>query len=68
MFARVDVNGGNAHPLYNHLKAARRGLFGSGAVKWNFTKFLVDKEGAVVNRFGPAVGPERIRPDIECLL
>ncbi len=68
MFGRIEVNGGGAHPLYEHLRSARRGLFGSGAVKWNFTKFLVDKAGAVVNRFGPAVGPERIRPDIERLL
>ncbi len=68
MFGRIDVNGSGAHPLYQHLKAAGRGLFGSGTVKWNFTKFLVDKAGAVVNRFGPAVGPDRIRPAIERLL
>ena len=68
LFARVEVNGSGAHPLFGHLKAQRRGLFGSGAVKWNFTKFLVDKAGAVVNRYGPAVGPERIRPEIERLL
>jgi glutathione peroxidase len=68
MFARIEVNGANAHPLYAHLKSARRGLFGTGAVKWNFTKFLVDKAGNVANRYGPAVGPERIIPDIEKLL
>ena len=68
IFARMEVNGRGTHPLYQHLKDARRGLFGSGAVKWNFTKFLVDRSGQVVNRYGPAVGPERIRPHIERLL
>ena len=65
LFARVDVNGGNAHPLYRHLKGARRGLFGSGSIKWNFTKFLVGRHGQVINRFGPAVSPDRLRPEVE---
>ena len=65
MFARIEVNGGNTHPLYQHLKSARRGLFGSGAIKWNFTKFLVARDGTVLNRFGPAVSPDRLRPEIE---
>ena len=68
VFARIDVNGGAAHPLYQHLRSARRGLFGSGSIKWNFTKFLVDRAGRVADRFGPAVTPARLRPDIERLL
>ena len=68
MFARIDVNGRNAHPLYAHLRSARPGLLGSGAVKWNFTKFLVDRAGVVAARFGPAVRPASIRPKAEQLL
>jgi glutathione peroxidase len=54
MFAKVKVNGANAHPLYQYLKSARRGTLGTRAIKWNFTKFLVNRDGAVVKRYGPA--------------
>ncbi|HBS31829.1 MAG TPA: glutathione peroxidase [Parvularcula sp.] len=60
MFAKVDVNGANAHPLYKFLKTEKKGLAGSEAIKWNFTKFLVDRGGAVVARFGPQDSPELI--------
>jgi glutathione peroxidase len=68
MFAKIDVNGRNAHPLYQHLTAAAPGALGIKAVKWNFTKFLVDAEGNVVERFEPNVEPEQLIPDIEALL
>jgi glutathione peroxidase len=68
MFAKIDVNGPNRHPLYRYLIGQRPGLFGSGSIKWNFTKFLVDREGRVVKRFGPAVKPEKIEADIVRLL
>jgi glutathione peroxidase len=68
MFAKVDVNGGNAHPLFKHLSKAAPGLMGSTAIKWNFTKFLVDRSGNVVARFAPQVTPEQLRNDIERLL
>ena len=64
MFAKIDVNGENAHPLYKYLKEAQKGLLGSEAIKWNFTKFLVDKNGTVVNRFAPATKPESLEVDI----
>ena len=67
MFAKIDVNGGNAHPLYQHLKNAKSGLLGS-SIKWNFTKFLVDRSGKVVARHAPTVTPERLRKEIEALL
>ena len=68
LFAKVDVNGPNAHPLYRHLTAQKRGLLGSGAIKWNFTKFLVDRTGLVVKRYAPPVAPAAIAPAIERLL
>ena len=68
MFARVEVNGQNAHPLYQHLKHTAPGLLGSEAIKWNFTKFLVDRNGKVVERFAPTTTPEAIAGDIEALL
>jgi glutathione peroxidase len=64
MFARVDVNGPDAHPLFRFLKAQRRGLLGTEAIKWNFTKFLIDRHGQVVDRFGPASTPASIEPRI----
>jgi glutathione peroxidase len=67
MFAKIDVNGASTHPLYNYLKAAKSGLLGS-SVKWNFTKFLVDRAGKVVARFAPTAKPEGLRKDIEALL
>ena len=68
MFAKVDVNGADAHPLYRHLKSEAPGLLGSEGVKWNFTKFLVDKDGAVLRRYAPTDKPERIEKDLEALL
>ncbi|MEF8755896.1 MAG: glutathione peroxidase [Accumulibacter sp.] len=68
MFARIEVNGDNAHPLYQHLKKAAPGLLGSEAIKWNFTKFLVDRAGDVVQRYAPATAPDSIADDIEKLL
>ena len=68
MFAKVEVNGAGAHPLWRALKAARPGLLGSRAIKWNFTKFLVDRAGDVVERFAPGTKPDAIAPRIEALL
>ena len=68
MFAKIDVNGKNAAPLYEYLKTSRPGLLGSEAIKWNFTKFLVDRKGRVVERYAPKVEPEAIAADIEKLL
>jgi glutathione peroxidase len=68
MFAKVDVNGDSAHPLFKALKSAAPGLLGSEAIKWNFTKFLVDRSGKVVDRFAPTTKPEAIATDIEKLL
>ncbi len=68
MFAKIDVNGDDTHPLYQHLKSSARGLLGSEGIKWNFTKFLVNREGEVVKRYAPALAPEAIAKDIEALL
>ena len=68
MFAKIDVNGPAAHPLYAYLTKARAGLFGSRAIKWNFTKFLVNRQGGVVRRFAPASKPQNIETAIERLL
>ena len=68
MFAKIEVNGPGAHPLYRWLKDKARGLFGTARVKWNFTKFLIDRQGQVVARFAPATKPEKIRARIEALL
>jgi glutathione peroxidase len=68
MFAKIDVNGENAHPLYRHLTSARRGLLGTAGIKWNFTKFLVDPSGAVVKRYAPTVSPRDIETDVLSLL
>jgi glutathione peroxidase len=68
MFAKVDVNGADAAPLYRYLKKAQPGLLGSEAIKWNFTKFLVDREGNVVARYAPNETPESIEKDVEKLL
>jgi glutathione peroxidase len=67
MHAKIDVNGKNAHPLYRYLRTEKGGLLGD-AIKWNFTKFLVDAEGNVVARFGPRRTPADLRADIEKLL
>ena len=67
MFEKIEVNGFAAHPLYNYLKSEKSGLLGS-SIKWNFTKFLVDRSGKVVARFAPTATPEGIKKDIEALL
>lgn len=67
MFAKIDVNGAGAHPLYQYLRKEKSGLLGS-SIKWNFTKFLVDRSGKVVGRYAPTVTPEGMRKDIENLL
>ena len=68
MFAKVEVNGPGAHPLYQWLKREAKGLLGSQAIKWNFTKFLIGRDGNVVRRYAPNTTPEAIRADIERLL
>lgn len=68
LFGKVDVNGPNADPLFDWLKTEAPGVLGSKAIKWNFTKFLVGRDGQVVKRYGPADKPEAIAPDIEALL
>ena len=67
MFAKIDVNGSHAHPLYQYLKAEKSGLLG-GSIKWNFTKFLVDRSGKVVARHAPTTRPEALIKEIEALL
>ena len=67
MFSKVDVNGANAHPLFAFLRKAKRGLAGD-RIKWNFTKFLVNKDGTPVKRFGSTTKPEKLAADIEKLL
>jgi glutathione peroxidase len=65
MFAKIEVNGANAHPLYQWLKSEKSGILGTEAIKWNFTKFLVDREGNVVKRYAPNDTPESIAKDVE---
>ena len=68
LFAKVDVNGDGAHPLWKHLKEEKPGLLGIEAIKWNFTKFLVDREGRVIQRYAPTDEPSAIERDIEAAL
>jgi glutathione peroxidase len=68
MFAKIKVNGDDAHPLYKYLKSQEKGFLGTEFIKWNFTKFLIDKNGNVVKRYGSADKPESIEKDIEPLL
>ncbi len=68
IFARIDVNGPGAHPLYAYLKKARRGILGTERIKWNFTKFLVDRGGRVVRRYASATRPETLGPAVKRLL
>lgn len=68
MMAKIDVNGDNADPLFEHLKAEKPGLLGTKSIKWNFTKFLVDRSGKVVGRYAPTDKPESLAADIEKLL
>jgi glutathione peroxidase len=67
MFAKIDVNGNNAHPLYQYLKGEKSGLLGA-SIKWNFTKFVVDRSGKVVARHAPTTTPESLTKEIEALL
>lgn len=68
MFEKIEVNGDGAHPLYRLLKTAAPGVLGSEAIKWNFTKFLVGRDGKVIKRYAPATKPEKIEADIEAAL
>jgi glutathione peroxidase len=68
MFAKVDVNGADAHPLWLHLKNAKPGLLGTEGIKWNFTKFLVDRQGEVVARYAPKDKPEDLDAAVAALL
>jgi glutathione peroxidase len=67
LFAKIEVNGGGAHPLYQYLKSEKSGLLGS-SIKWNFTKFLIDRSGKVVARHAPTTSPEALTKEIEALL
>lgn len=68
LFAKIEVNGDSAHPLYQHMKQQAPGLLGSQSIKWNFTKFLVNKQGKVIKRYGSMTRPEAIEADIKKLL
>lgn len=68
VFGKIDVNGPDAAPIYRHLKRAAPGLLGTEGIKWNFTKFLIDRTGNVVDRFAPQTKPEDLAADIETLL
>jgi glutathione peroxidase len=68
LFAKIDVNGPNAHPLYRYLTSARKGLLGRKAIAWNFTKFLVGKNGEVLRRYGPRRTPEAIDKDVAAIV
>ncbi|HEY3700570.1 MAG TPA: glutathione peroxidase [Spongiibacteraceae bacterium] len=68
MFAKIDVNGPTTHPLYKHLKQAAPGIFGSEKIKWNFTKFLINRNGEVVDRFAPITKPVKIEQAITSIL
>ncbi|MDH5209825.1 MAG: glutathione peroxidase [Burkholderiaceae bacterium] len=65
MFSKVDVNGDAAHPLFKYLTSSKKGMLGSQAIKWNFTKFLVGRDGTVLERYAPTTAPADIGPDIE---
>ena len=68
LMAKIDVNGENAHPLYRWLEAQAPGLLGSKAIKWNFTKFLIDRDGQVIRRYAPQDAPAKLAHDIETAL
>jgi glutathione peroxidase len=68
MFSKIDVNGGGAHPLYQYLKKEATGLMGSTKIKWNFTKFLINREGKVIKRYASLDKPESIKKDILALI
>ncbi|MGH8030466.1 MAG: glutathione peroxidase [Arenimonas sp.] len=68
MYSKVEVNGANAHPLYKWLKTEKSGMLGLDGIKWNFTKFLVDKQGNVIKRYAPTDTPEKIEKDLAAVL
>jgi len=68
LFAKIDVNGAHAHPLFEHLKQERPGALGTKGIKWNFTKFLVDRDGTVVERYAPKTEPKDLEADVKKLL
>ena len=68
LFKKIDVNGADAHPLYRFLKKEQKGVLGTEAIKWNFTKFLVDKDGRVIRRYAPQDAPKKLAGDIEAAL
>jgi glutathione peroxidase len=68
MFAKIEVNGAHTHPLYQYLKQQQPGILGSQGIKWNFTKFLIDRQGVVLRRYGSVDKPEAIEPDVVALL
>ncbi|MFT4251774.1 MAG: glutathione peroxidase [Caulobacter sp.] len=68
MMAKIDVNGPSAHPLYAYLKKQQKGVLGTEGIKWNFTKFLIDRDGNVVERFAPTTKPEELQAAVEALL
>jgi len=68
VMSKIDVNGADAHPLYKFLKKEQKGVLGTEAIKWNFTKFLIGKDGEVVERFAPTVKPEDLKVAVEALL
>jgi glutathione peroxidase len=68
VFSKIDVNGPDANPIFRFLKASKPGLFGITRISWNFTKFLVDRQGRVLKRFAPSKPPKNLEPDIEALL
>ena len=67
LFAKIDVNGANAHPLYRYLKSRKKGFLGRQTIAWNFTKFLISKDGDVLKRYGPREKPREIEKDVEAL-
>jgi glutathione peroxidase len=68
MFAKIKVNGPDAHPLYEYLKKSVPGILGTEGIKWNFTKFLIGKDGVPIKRYAPADKPEGLAPDVEAAL
>ncbi|MHB8447952.1 MAG: glutathione peroxidase [Rudaea sp.] len=68
LFAKIEVNGANTHPLYKYLKAQAKGVLGSESIKWNFTKFLIDADGKVLTRYAPTDTPEKIEKDLTRML
>ena len=68
VFSKIEVKGNDAHPLFAFLTNERKGILGTEAIKWNFTKFLINREGVPVNRYAPSTTPDKIRSDIEALI